>query len=270
MELLIISGIVIVIICVFITRAKILEEKSNASIQHSVRLHGQDIFLDQKNYEEYRKKEIEKEQDLKNKAIAAQQEKERRLRENTSTLKSRIADSLTNCKDELDKMVYEKLLFTEVKTEADYNRLNFMYNNGHLRSNDEVHDYDWQIECQKFKENFNYERHKVNIIAFFLPFITVFSLVTAALWKSLWFISLLISTFLALIVGLFGMIVGYKYNLSNAKLYGISDDDKNVRAEKVKLTAGIIGAVGSAGATIHHTKKAVKDITNVDSWKEFK
>ena len=262
--------VVIFLVCVFVVALKIVEEKNKHVDKYYVRIHGQDMCLDQKHYEQYRRNKIAAENEYMESLKKKQEESKQKFINKISILKNKISVSANKCTNELDKMVFEKLLNTEVSSEADYDRLLFMYNNGKLRSNDEVYEYNWNIECQKHIKNFNYERHKVNIIAFFAPFLSVFTIVTIWLWKPLWFISLFISTFLALIAGSIGMIIGYKINLSNAKLYGMSDCDPRVQAEKTKLGVGIASSIGAAGYTAHSAKNAVKDITNVDGWKEFK
>lgn len=270
MGIIIVSCVTLILVCILVTAAKLKEEKSRETTSHSVRVHGQDIYLDQKSYEEYRKKKADEEQRVIEEQNAEQEIIREEFKNLVSELKDKIYKSYLYCNDNIDKQVFNSLLQTEIKNETDYERLQFVYNDGKLRSNEEVNDYDWQIQCQKYRENFNTERHKVNIIAFFLPFTLTFTFFTALLWKSWRYISLLPSAFLAFIAGHIGMIVGYKINLSNAELYGIPKDDPAVKAERIKKTSAVIGGAVAAGSIIHHTKSAVKDITNVDGWKEMK
>ena len=270
MGLIIVSAIVLLLVCVIVTAIKINEEKSKNIKSYSVKVHGQELYLDQKLYEEYRRKKVEEEKKLEAERVAAQELKQQNFSNQIKELKDKILEFANKSNDVIDKQVFKNLYKTEIKDEKDYERLCFMFNNGKLRSNDEISDYDWQIKCQNYKDNFNYERHKVNLIAFFLPFTITFTLVTAVLWKRWWFLSLLPSSLLAFLFAYFGMMIGYKVNLSNAELYGLSNSDPGVEAEKLKYKAGIFGGVIAAGKSIHDTKSAVKDITNVDGWKEFK
>ena len=266
----IIVYISVFVICILIAVLKDTREKRKHPGKHHIKIHGQDVCLDQQQFDEYNRNKKAEENDSLTRLKQKREEEKRNFINKVSVLKNKISASAEKCSDRVDKIVLENLLNTEVSSEADYNRLLFMYNDGKLRSNDEVLEYDWQIECQKRIKNYDYERHKVNIIAFFAPFLSVFAIVSVLLWKPLWFIGMYIALFFAFIAGGIGMIIGYRINISNAKFYGMSDLDPRVQAERTKLGVGITGTIGAAGYTAHSAKKAIKDITNVDGWKEFK
>ena len=189
------------------------------------------------------------------------------FRNRKETLINKILEDRNSTEDYIRKKVLDEILSYSIITEEDYERVEFMYNDGRLRSNEEVHSYDLSRTYKIRQDAYNKTRHKVNTIAFLIPFL--FTLVIFCLiFNDIMFFP--VALLFALIVGYIGMMIGYKINVDDAKNYELDANDPNVIDEKRKLTSSAIGGTIAAGSIIHNTKKAVKDITNVDSWKELK
>lgn len=185
-------------------------------------------------------------------------------------LDDNIRTVMKNCDDRIKRKVLLGLLDIKVNNENDLDYKLWLFNAGDLRTNEEVMEYNYSIECVKHQKNFNKERHLVNVAAFFIPFLIVFTIVFFAIGIDMWFISIPVALVPAGFAGIIGSIIGYSINISNAKEYGLHDSDPRVQAERTKRGVAIISGVVGAGSTIRHTKKAVKDFSNVDTWKEFK
>ena len=181
-------------------------------------------------------------------------------------LRNRIKNDMNSTDDYIRKKVLEQMLNIPIFVESDYERVSFMYNNGLLRSNDEVHNFDLKKTYHTRQAQYNRSRHKTNAIAFWVPFWIAF-LLFAALFGDIFFLP--VALLFALIAGYIGMMIGYSINIDEAKTYELPPNDPAVVDEKRKLTTSAIGGAIAAGSIIHNTKKAVKDVTNVDSWKEL-
>ena len=182
-------------------------------------------------------------------------------------LRNKIRNDMNSTDDYVRKKVLEQILNIPIFVESDYERVSFMYNNGQLRSNDEVHNFDLKKTYHTRQAQYNRSRHKTNAIAFWAPFWGVF-LISAAAFGDVIFLP--VALLFALIAGYIGMMIGYKINVDKATIYELPKDDPAVVDEKRKLTTSVVAGAVSAGSIVHNTKKAVKDVTNVDSWKELK
>ena len=173
-----------------------------------------------------------------------------------------------NSTDEfIRKKVLEQILNIPIYVESDYERVNFMYNNGRLRSNNEVHNFDLKKTYHTRQAQYKRSCKKTSAIAFWAPFWIVFLIGSAAMHD---IIFLPVALLFGLIAGFIGMMIGYSINIDEAKTYELAKDDPAVVDEKSKLTSSLISGAVAAGSIVHNTKKAVKDVTNVDSWKELK
>lgn len=181
-------------------------------------------------------------------------------------LRNRIKNDINSTDDYVRKKVLEQILNIPIFVESDYERVSFMYNNGRLRSNDEVHNFDLKKTYHTRQAQYNKVRHRTNAIAFWVPFWIAF-LLFAALFKDIIFLP--VALLFALIAGYIGMMIGYSINIDEAKAYELPPNDPAVVDEKRKLTTSAIDGAIAAGYIVHNTKKAVKDVTNVDSWKEL-
>ena len=122
------------------------------------------------------------------------------------------------------------------------------------------------------EDSFEISRHIVNTLSFWIPSITVFCLVFFLVkdFKRVPLIGVPISLIPALFAGGIGLIIGNHINIDKADTLEIPPDNPMVQNEKMKEKIGIFSMFTAGISSYQHTKKAVKDITNVDSWKEFK
>ena len=201
-----------------------------------------------------------------------QQEKQEELKKfnnNKKNLLDQIKTSIKNCDDIVKKKVFEELLKFPLETQADYDRLKYIYNNGSLRSNEDVKHYDYYISTEKQRANFDKERRKVNILAPLLSFIIAFILVFAICKGDVLF-GLPFGFIFGCLAAYLGTLLGYKINLSNAKDCCIQDNDPRVIDEKRKRAVGIAAGVVSGISIGRHAKSNAKELLNPDSWKEMK
>lgn len=198
------------------------------------------------------------------------QEQKRLVRSSFNNRRDILKNEIINDRDLTDdyvrKKVLTELLNIPIITEADYERVDFMYNNGRLRTNEEVHNYDLIHTYQTRKQEYDKSRHKTNALAFWLPFLPTL-IIFCLIFNDIMFFP--VALLFALIAGYIGMMIGYKTNVDNAKNFGLPADDPSVIDEKRKFTSSVVGGTVAAGSIIHNTKKAVEDVANVDSWKEF-
>ena len=182
-------------------------------------------------------------------------------------LRNRIKNDMDATDDCIRKKVLNEILNIPIFVESDYERVKFMYNNGRLRTNSEVHNYDLSKTYTTRRQEYDRSRHKTNIIAFWGPFIPTM-VIFCLIFNDIMFFP--VALFFALIAGFIGMMIGYKINIDDAKTYELPPNDPSVVDEKRKFTSGVVGGIGAAGSIVHNTKKTVKDISNVDDWKKRK
>ena len=165
--------------------------------------------------------------------------------------------------DLVRKKVLEEMMKINIESRSDYERVEYLYNDGNLRSNEEVELFN-KIEATKAeRENYDKERHKTNVFAFLIPFV-IGTMLGVAIMDD-WFFGLPVGLVIGGFAGLIGMAIGHSINIKKAQEYCIPDNDPRVIDEKQKQTVTVV-STGLAGASvIHNTKKAVKDVTNVDS-----
>ena len=182
-----------------------------------------------------------------------------------------IKEDLDNSENILRKKVLESLLRRPILDEDDLVKLDFLYNDGNLRNDEEASYMERYFNTKRKRENFNEERHKVNTIAFIVPFTTVTIIMCIVISKSFFFpLYLIIALVPGLVAGLIGSIIGYSTNIRNAKEYCISDDDPRLKEEILKRKAAIAAGITSSIIIGHHAKKDLKELTNVESWSEMK
>lgn len=121
-------------------------------------------------------------------------------------------------------------------------------------------------DCKSYDE----ERHFTNTITIIFPFMIVFSICVGPLCSNFSYIGILIALVPSLTLTMICMIIGYTINISRAKHYNLPDDDPSVQEERTKRVGAIISSVVTGISTGRHIKKAIKDIENVDGWKEMK
>ena len=184
------------------------------------------------------------------------------------TLLTEMKKDRETTEDLIRQKVLDKLLNIEISNKTELERVIFLYNKGELRSNEEVENYDKQLLYETERINFDQERHKVNFAAFVIPFLSV-GLITMIACNDILF-GIPLGLLFGLIGGFFGTLIGYKINLNKAKEYGIPDDNPSVQNEKLKHKIGVASGIAAGISIYHNTKNTIKDIKNVDSWKEMK
>ena len=225
-----------------------------------------------KGYKQYKDVLIQKENAEKAQKEKLEKEALDKLISESIDIKAFIKQTRDKCKDNDRLQLFDDILNIEVKNESDLQRIVFLFNNGKLRTKEEIEEYNEYMRWEDHRKNFDAERHKINVLAFFIPFISVFCLVLFGVkdFIELWFIGVPVSLCVALFAGWIGMMAGYSINISNAKVYGLDDDNPSVMKEKVKRGVGFASG-GAAGVSMYRNlKKNFKDITNVDGWKEMK
>lgn len=155
-----------------------------------------------------------------------------------------------------------------INTVEDLLEVDYLYNDGNLRSYEEVSFRNSYNATQKKRDNYDEIRHKNNVKHYIIPFIVTF-IVTLLIIRNIIIGPIFALTF-AFIAAYIGMIVGYKKNVEIAKSLYITKEDPRVKDEIHKKNAAITAGVTSAVIIFKHLKKAVKNVQNVDSWEEMK
>lgn len=169
----------------------------------------------------------------------------------------------------LHSEVSDYLTSKEIHNKDDYDEVVFIYNEGVLKTKEEVDEYKYLKNLSKFDNS----RHIVNFCFFFFPFAIVFCLIFFGVkdFIDLWFLGIPLSLIPAGFISIITMIIGYNINISNAKyIYNLDDDEPSVQKEVMKKKMGILSAIVSGAVITHNTKKGLKEISDVDSWKEMK
>lgn len=119
-------------------------------------------------------------------------------------------------------------------------------------------------------KSYNTERHFVNTVAFCVPFTITFIACVIPLYKALWYIGIPIAIIPSGIIGIIGSIIGHTINIHRAEYYELEKDDEQVEDERLKRKISIASGVVAAVSIGNNAKNAIKDIENVDGWKEMK
>ena len=184
-------------------------------------------------------------------------------------LVNRITEDFNETSDVVRKKVLEQILKLPITDDFQYADVDFLYNDGNLRSNSEVIYRKRYLATQKKRTKYDSEVRMTNILAFTIPFILI-TFVVGVGCNDLGIVGLIIALIPGLMSGIIGSIIGHTINIDNAKLYCIPDNDPRVIKEKSKRVGDVIVGIGTAASLGKHTKKAVKDITSVDRWQEMK
>lgn len=229
--------------------------KSNETeLKSNMKVNGVDIHLSP---EEINKIESNK----------AESQYEQFLGAKDNLIKSIITD-MNKTDDLIRKKVLEALLKRKVETIDDYIQLDYLYNDGKLRSSEEADYMERYFKYQNERNNYDKERHKINTLSFVIPFLSIFFITCAATNNIIFGIPL--GLLFGLSGALIGMSIGYSINIKKANEYGMPHNDPRVVQEINKRRASILAIIGVTITTAHHTKNAVKDVINVESWKEMK
>jgi len=184
------------------------------------------------------------------------------------SLKEIIRDDMESTSDIVRKKVLDNLCRRIIETKDDLQEVDFIYNDGELRSNEEVEHYKKWKANEKNRNNFNDERHTRDMLWFILPFFITFILVCVCLGD--FTLGAPIALVIALFASMIGSIIGNCINISKAKEYCMDDDDPRLQSEKIKRDVGITSTILTGYSAGKHVKQSGKDLLNVDSWKEMK
>jgi len=191
---------------------------------------------------------------------------------NFNKLKSELIDMLQkdlHSRTDVSEQAYiNYLLNQDMNNYDEINRIIFAYNDGNLRSYEELNIYDNRKKHWFLYNNYNFIRHLINCLCLFVPFCLLFNKTLKESKNNilLFPIGLAVSLLASYICGMFG----YTLNIGLASHCGIAEDDPRVESEHIKRKVGIFAGVVGGASTIRHAKKNIRDFTNVDSWKEMK
>jgi hypothetical protein len=196
-----------------------------------------------------------------------QQSEQDKFKESKDALVEEIKNDMNETDNILRKKILESLLKRPIFSIDDLVKLDYLYNDGNLRTDEEASYMEHYFATKNKRENYDHERHKINTIAFMVPFSIIFILCCV------WFNNIIatpLSLLFGLIAGFIGMIVGYSINIKKAEEYCISPNDPRVKDEIAKRRTAIIAGITSGTIVGNHAKNTVKGVTNVDGWSEMK
>lgn len=188
--------------------------------------------------------------------------------EQKSDLIELLKYDMENREDVHERMFINYLLNQNIDNVSDLERIIFAYNEGNLISYEELYVYDKQAEHKFFVKHFNVIRHLINTLFLFGPsgFILYKTVQTAKDNIVLVPLGIILSLFSTVFFG----IAGNTFNLGLAHICGLQDSNEIVQDEKIKRKIGIASGIISSVSIGKSLKKGIKDIANVDSWKEMK
>ena len=163
---------------------------------------------------------------------------------------------------------YKYLLTLNIKVRRGLNYVDWRYNNGALRTEEEIIKEKKRISDEIFLESGDFEKkcNVTTLATFGIGFLGIFNFALGdAIYARDATIFLVALPFMC-IAGFITSIIGHIINLSRAKIHNVPKTHPQVIKEGVGLATCIIAGT----SFLRHTKKAVKDITNVDGWKEMK
>lgn len=179
-----------------------------------------------------------------------------------------LENDMNNREDFHEKMFIKYLLNQKMETKDDLRRIIFAYNNGELLSYKDLYVYDKQYEHIFLKKNFNFVRHVINFIFLFTPFSFILYKTINMSKKNI--IVLPLGIVLALLTGIFFGIAGNSFNIWLANYGGLDKSDERVVSERTKRKIGIGAGIVSVFSIGKNVKNGIKDIADVDRWKEMK
>lgn len=183
-------------------------------------------------------------------------------------LKSAIKQDMENTDDNVRKKVLENLYQRSIHTQTALCELDYLYNDGHLRTNEEVKIHNEWKQYSTQRENYNEECHKRNILYWLIPFIIVFVIVMCIFD---WFIlGIPIALIAGLVAAVIGSLIANSINIKRGEDYHVDEFDTRFQQEKLNKKIGIASSIAAGYSIGKNTKRATKDLLNVDSWKEMK
>jgi len=217
-----------------------------------------------------RKKLLEKEETERKKILQKLQEKDKTLRQ----LIRNCCDKESN---EYVKVFLKVLEEAEVKDQISYDQKEWLFNNGKLRTRKEVIDRELELKKLFYQSNpklFEKECKTRNFLSTVIPMATItgFFVIKAGLEfgfdsPCVFLDGIFMPSPLISLSGFLGLWISHKHNADLAKEYDINTTW--TKYEKKELTmAGISSALAILSLT-RDTKKHVKSLLDVDSWKKL-
>lgn len=204
------------------------------------------------------------------------EEEERKEREEfekkVKELNDKILEQYKICTNDKIKELFYLIYCLEANNETDYQEKLWQFNDGELRTPNEVEEHLEELKKSDYYKSgdFDFTCMLVNFIAFSIPFFSSLFITIAVIGWNLWFIGLPIGLLLGLLGALIGMTIGHKINISNAENHNVPASNPNVQFSKKELNIAKIASPLAAIGILHHIKKGIKDISNVDGWKDIK
>ena len=194
-----------------------------------------------------------------------------KIKANISKLENQNKHKLDPTQIEVNNFLikeYKKLLTLNTKTRWKLDYVNWRYNGGALRTEEEIIKEEKRISDKLFLESGNFEKDCMftTLATFGIGFIGAFILTLNATSNDGGVAIILLALPFMCIAGFITSIIGHAINISEAKSHNVPKTHPQVIKEGVGLATCIIAGT----SFLRHTKKAVKDITNVDGWKEMK
>lgn len=114
------------------------------------------------------------------------------------------------------------------------------------------------------EEKFNTKCIISNLLWFLIPFLLT-TVIVADILDSL-AAGLMFGTVPGGICGIIGYSISTSMNVKDAPDYDLLDNHPLVEKEKLKRKTAVASATIAGASTYKHTKRAVKDVMNVDGW----
>lgn len=196
-------------------------------------------------------------------------ELQKKIRELQEDIKLNIKIQTANNDNKLRSFYigeYEKLLAIPLTNESDYEHVRWLYNYGNLRTKNEIYVHSGQFEK---------DCSRSNLITFSILFVFGFFIPVIACSgdgdiKFGFFMGTLPGICLGCFFGLIGLAISHHSNASAGQELNVQEAEPIIAKEIRGRNTAIASAALGAAVTMHNAKKAVKDISNVDSWKEMK
>lgn len=231
--------------------------------------HGVEITLTDKEYKQYQK---ERKKILEEARLKMQQIDYQKLVDDNNSLLIKVTKSIKEEPSPIKRKVLQTLL-KDATSKEDLEYRTWLYNEGKLRSNWEVEDYNRIKKKEAYRNGTNFDTSSkvTNVACFLIPFtICIAVIMSKPDASALWFIYLPVAVLVACFFSFISMMLGYSLNISRGKRKGLPESDIRLQNERAKRNIGAVSGAVAGASVYRHTKKAVKDIANVDSWKELK
>lgn len=181
------------------------------------------------------------------------------------------------CSDYNEVNVYmiqelQKLLNIPIKCYSDLEYVTWLFNNGDLRTEEEIKELEEDEYNNWYLSSGEYERDCFNNKTLFGwgGFLIVFPIVLLKLWDSLLIFAIPIALLAGLTTSLIGMTIATHINIKKAINHNVPINHPRFQHDRTEMDIAKAGTIASIVHIGHKTKNSIKDFTNVDSWKELK